>query len=436
MAGVNAFRSRGDAEKVKLGLERKHQAGGSHGPARLGYLNVRETVADRQVAAIALDPDRAPLVRALFDLAATGEHTLSSLTDLICAAGLTNRATLARPSRPITRSSVHRILRDDYYTGVVTRNGAKLPGRHDAVVDNAIFERVQAILDAHRAGGERSQKHTHYLNGTLYCGHCGTRLGYGRHRGRLGTHYEYYSCLSRVRPSGPCGAPYAPIGKTEAAVARLHSRPWLNSQDREALRKTLRTFVGDKVKNAEREAARHERRLRELTGQQQKLVQLYYRDAISIEVLQAEQDRIAQERAKAERWQSQAIAQVEGTMEALDEALVLISNPRKVYAEAEPSLRKILNRAVFERIDIHVEDDRAEAEGQPHEIYPALLQAASKLGCTSAVPEAVRLDATQWKRMQRNEPKLRKTEPGFARRKNGGEGGIRTLDTVLSRILP
>lgn len=33
MAGVNAFRSRGDAEKVKMGLDRKFQAGGSAGPA-------------------------------------------------------------------------------------------------------------------------------------------------------------------------------------------------------------------------------------------------------------------------------------------------------------------------------------------------------------------------------------------------------------------
>jgi DNA invertase Pin-like site-specific DNA recombinase len=56
MAGVNAFRSRSDAEKVKMGVERKHADGGSHGPARLGYLNVRENVGQRQVSSIAVDP--------------------------------------------------------------------------------------------------------------------------------------------------------------------------------------------------------------------------------------------------------------------------------------------------------------------------------------------------------------------------------------------
>jgi DNA invertase Pin-like site-specific DNA recombinase len=42
MAGVNAFRSRDDGEKVKMGHERKFADGGTNGLARVGYLNVRE----------------------------------------------------------------------------------------------------------------------------------------------------------------------------------------------------------------------------------------------------------------------------------------------------------------------------------------------------------------------------------------------------------
>ena len=56
MAGVNAFRSRGDAEKVKLGCERKFADGGSHGPARTGYLNIRENIDGRDIAAISPRP--------------------------------------------------------------------------------------------------------------------------------------------------------------------------------------------------------------------------------------------------------------------------------------------------------------------------------------------------------------------------------------------
>ena len=252
MAGVNAFRSRGDAEKVKLGLDRKYQTGGSHGPARLGYLNIREQVGDRQVASIALDPERAELIGILFDLAATGQHTLTTLVDLITDAGLRTRPTATRPARPVARTTIHRILRDDYYTGVVTRGGVKRPGRHEAIVDRDTFERVQAVLDAHRAGGERSKKHSHYLNGSLYCRACGARLGYGNHRAKLGGYYEYYSCLSRVRPSGPCGNPYASVAGVEDGGGDLHGQPWLTEQEQAALRTAVREFVGTKAEHARR----------------------------------------------------------------------------------------------------------------------------------------------------------------------------------------
>jgi hypothetical protein len=77
------------------------------------------------------------------------------------------------------------MLRDDYYTGIVTHNGVKGDGRHEALIDRATFDRVQKVLDGHRVSGDRSHKHHHYLKGTLYC-ICGKRLGYGRHRGKCG----------------------------------------------------------------------------------------------------------------------------------------------------------------------------------------------------------------------------------------------------------
>ena len=446
MAGVNAFRSRGDAEKVKLGLERKHQTGGSHGPARLGYLNVREQVGERQVASIALDPERAPLIRLLFDLAASGDMTLTTLTDLLNEAGLRTRPTATRPSRPVARTSIHRILRDDYYTGIVTRNGIKRPGRHEAIVDRDTFERVQAVLDAHRAGGERSKKHSHYLNGSVYCRVCGARLGYGNHRGKLGGYYEYYSCLSRVRPSGPCGNPYASVERVEHVVAELHAdRPWLNEHEQEALRAAVREFVTAKAATAQAEAERHSRRLHELTAQQQKLVQLYYRDAISVEVLQAEQLRIADEQAQVERWQTQAVAQVDDVMQALDDALLLLCEPGEAYEQADPSLKKILNRAIFQRILIQVVDRRVEAEGLPQEVFTALVETAQSLGIASDQPPDVLLQAhqavrTRTRRTIRLRPSTNEPQPaflgsGFARRADGGEGGIRTRDGGLSPIL-
>jgi hypothetical protein len=108
----------------------------------------------------------------------------------------------------MSRSSVHRMLSDDFYIGMVTHNGAKLRGIHEPLIDETTFERVQRVLAAHKASGDRSHKHEHYLIGDIFrCDECSRRLGYGRHRGRRGGVYEYFSCLSRMRRGGRCRAP-------------------------------------------------------------------------------------------------------------------------------------------------------------------------------------------------------------------------------------
>ena len=264
MAGVNAFRSRDDAVKVKAGLARKHQDGGTIGPARIGYTNARKTINGREVASISVDPERAPLVRQAFDLFATGNYTLTTLTDYLADAGLRTRDTPTRPSRPLSRSSVHRLLQSDYYLGIVTRNGVKVRGRHEAIIDPATFEQVQQVLAGHRASGDRSSKHHHYLGGSIYCGRCGQRFGFGRHRSKDSTYYEYFSCNSRVHPSGPCGARYFRVHLTEQAIERFYATVTLTPSEQDALRKALKAYVEARATIGRREIERQTRRLREL----------------------------------------------------------------------------------------------------------------------------------------------------------------------------
>lgn len=357
MAGVNAFRSRGDGTKVRVGLDRKHQAGGSHGPAKLGYLNVAEEINGSTVQSIAVDPVRAPLVQLAFELMATGDETLSTVLATVTEAGLRSRPTPRKPSKVISRSTLHRLLTNPYYTGVVTRNGVTLPGRHEALVTQETFDAVQAVLESNRQGGVRSQYHPHYLAGTAFCGKCGRRLGYGRHKGKLGGTYEYLSCLSRCTAAGPCEARYVPIELAECATEQLHSYPWLTSTEQDSLRSHVRELAEARSETARRESARHARRLDELTTQQTKLVQLFYSDAVSEDVLRAEQVRIEAERAETERWLAEATRNVEAILSRLEQALALLASPGATYAQAASSVRRLINQAIFERIEIWFKPD-------------------------------------------------------------------------------
>src|SRR5690606_15578631 len=110
-----------------------------------------------------------------------------------------------------------------------------------------------------------------------------------------------------------------------------------------------------------------------LEAEQVKLLQAHYADAIPIALLKTEQDRI--------RASLQAITGRLDTLETtydkaqvgLDAILGLLTDIGDVYAKAEPVERRMLNRALFDRITIDDEDD---ATLQPTEAIQTILDAS------------------------------------------------------------
>src|SRR5690349_4595142 len=82
---------------------------------------------------------------------------------------------------------------------------------------------------------------------------------------------------------------------------------------------------------------------------------------------------------------------------SLEDALVLFSQPGEAYtyAEAEPSLRKILNRAIFSRILIQVIGRRTQSDGVMHEVYDQLVAVAKALGMPPDAPADVMVPVGQ-----------------------------------------
>ena len=375
MTGVNAHRSRMDGEKVKGGLARKHATGGSMGPARIGYLNDHEMIEGRRVASISTDPDRVDLVRLGFELAATGAHTLTTVTEMLEELGLRTRGTYKRPSKSMSRSMVHRMLRDDYYIGIVTLKGVKRPGRHEPIVDRPTFERVQEALSARRATGDRSHKHSHHLIGSLHCGVCRMRFGFNRTRGNGGL-YEYFACLSRVSKRGRCSAPHFRAHAIEHEVERKYKTFLLTPAEQAVIRETVIERAHASTAAARNDADRHARRVHELIAQQQKLLHLYYEDGVSKEVLQAEQARIATEQATAQRLADTAKFEVSDITQALDDALTLIDERRAPYIGGSSTERRLINLAIYEMLLVSL---TGEIEARPTALYGQLVPLARKL---------------------------------------------------------
>ncbi|GEB15573.1 hypothetical protein NSI01_38880 [Pimelobacter simplex] len=58
---------------------------------------------------------------------------------------------------------------------MIVYDGAEYPGRHEALISEELFQRVQAILFGERRAGTRRRVHHHYLKGLLWCARCDRR---------------------------------------------------------------------------------------------------------------------------------------------------------------------------------------------------------------------------------------------------------------------
>ena len=199
------------ATEIKKGLHQKHRPGARrHATDR--YLPKRELIGTQDIRTVIVDPDRAPLVRRRSTSTRPAIGPFTGSTDHLEARGLRSRPTPKRGPQPIPTTSIHKILRNPYYIGIVKYCGRRVAnGRHPQLVDRDTFDRVQALLAARAIAGDRPYRHHHYLRGTLYCAECGGRLLYGKHRGNGGV-YEYFCCINRMsrKNGGHCQTPTFP----------------------------------------------------------------------------------------------------------------------------------------------------------------------------------------------------------------------------------
>jgi site-specific DNA recombinase len=118
------------------------------------------------------------------------------------------------------KAHLSRLLGNPLYVGRVSHKGETYAGEHPAIVDEAIYARVQAALAANNvSGGARAKnRYGHLLRGLLHCTACGCAMSPSVTR-RNGKAHRYYVCGNATRRGwASCPHPSLPAGEIEAAV--------------------------------------------------------------------------------------------------------------------------------------------------------------------------------------------------------------------------
>lgn len=124
---------------VRRSLEFKRKNGEWGGKAPLGYINLR--VDGKSV--LAHDPERAFLVRRLFEEYAKGCYSISGdLTRMARAWGLKNKS---HKGGYLSASQIHNILMNPFYMGLMKYKDTVLPHKYAPLITPDLFDRCEAI---------------------------------------------------------------------------------------------------------------------------------------------------------------------------------------------------------------------------------------------------------------------------------------------------
>ncbi len=337
--GVNEYQSRASGADVAYKMAAKASRGGIPGIAPLGYLNVGERIDGREVRTVAVDSERAPFVITMFKLYATGRYGFKDLQRAVTEAGLRTRPRKDVPNgRPVTIETIGRLLRDRRYLGRVVFKGREYDGRHQPLISQELFDRVQDVLVNQRGAGTRERVHDHPLKGLLWCANCRTRFYLDTVKNRRGIVYSYFLCSGKAGKH--CQTPRLPVAKMEAAVAAHYA---------------ILNVSASLRRNLESERNR-------LVGQQDHLLDLVGNPDWPQDRLEVKMRRLRDELAVInERLTEVGDVKVERAGAAITMLLSLLDDPRRLLKTVPEDFHKTFHRSFFKRLHVYVD----EATGEP-----------------------------------------------------------------------
>src|SRR5712692_3641063 len=185
-------------EEVKKGMREKAEQGIYPGRAPFGYRN------NKAERTIEIHPANAQIVIQIFELYASGKHSLSELRNAVRTA----------TGKTISRAYLHTILTNPFYRGNFHWGGRLYRGMHDTFVSPDLYGRAQAVLRGHNK--PKYRKHEIAFRGLLRCAEDNCTITAELKKGK----YVYYRCTGY---RGKCATPRfteAEMGQKLGAVLK------------------------------------------------------------------------------------------------------------------------------------------------------------------------------------------------------------------------
>lgn len=230
-----AHYSRNLSFEVKKGLYGRIKQGMYPFRAPLGYVDNGEGKLKT------IDPIKGPLVKQTFELYASGEYSITSLTHEMARRGLKGYN-----GRTVVRRNIETILRNPFYIGTFIIRGKLYEGAHKPLITAALFRKV-AEIKAKRTI-KKSTKHDMLFRGLITCGLC-QRILTGEYQ-KTHTYYRCHTvgCKTCVREDRLSQLVRAELGRQqiapdEAETLADQTKAWLADRSESSIEKSLKLRI-------------------------------------------------------------------------------------------------------------------------------------------------------------------------------------------------
>jgi site-specific DNA recombinase len=323
------------SEEARKGMQEKAEQGIWPTKTPLGYRNI--TGPDGKKI-IATDPAIAPLIAKLFDWYGRGDISLKEVARKAHAAGLLYPKSGAK----VPVSTVHTILRNRLYTGWFDWNGKLIQGKHEALVQVELWERVQGVLNGRFAKKAKRGRHDFAFSGMIACHACGCAVVGEIKKER----YVYYHCTGYAdkcqgNPAS-CRRKYVREEALEAQFTELLGRLKFDDEVLDWVRDALHVSHADERREHEETIRRHQVEYKRLNDR----IHAMYVDKLDGLVDTAFYDRMSNQwREEQARCQREIERQQNADKSYLDEGVALLDlarNAQRLFAKQEPREKRRL----------------------------------------------------------------------------------------------
>ena len=161
------------SKNTKRGQKYKVEKGIYPNNAPLGYMNRVDRIKGEKD--IVLDPERAPIIRKLWDLLLDGQHNVNQITKIANDMGLRTRATRNKSETKLSRCGMYGIFTNPFYYGKFKWGGEFHNGIHEPMITKEEFDRAQKIIIGKKTA-PKTAKYKFPLKGFIKCGACGASV--------------------------------------------------------------------------------------------------------------------------------------------------------------------------------------------------------------------------------------------------------------------